>query len=363
MARWAPDSEVPVSDEVDDTFTLPARYYTDPEVLDAERRQLFDHAWQYVGDARRVSAPGEYLVRDVADRSIVVVRDADGDLGAFHNVCPHRGSRLLDDETGSERMFQCPYHGWTFHLDGTLNAAPNVEEDRLDCEANSLRPVSAATVGPLLFVSLDSDPEPLADYLGAVPEELEPYGVDEFERVRTVEWAVDCNWKVYVDNYLECDHCDLNHPSFVDSLDMENYRIEPHEHYVAQRGAIGADSEMDSAADDHVAESVRDRYFSAWVWPNLTVDVTPRALEVTRVKPVEHDRTVLSTDYYNRSGEPTPEWEEAFAFSSQVMREDLELCERQQAGLESDVFRQGRLAPTEHGVHRFQTLLQERLDA
>ena len=354
MAKWATDTEVPVRDDIDGTFTLPARYYTDPDVFDAERHQVFGRTWQYVGDVGRVAEPGDYFVRDVAGRSIVVARDRDGELNALHNVCAHRGSRILDEQAGSKRLLQCPYHGWTFGRDGSFNAAPNFEDGTLDCESNSLRSVAIATLGPLVFVSLAEDPEPLSDTLGDVPDELRPYGLDDFVRVRTVEWEVDCNWKVYVDNYLECDHCEMNHPSFVDSLDMDDYTIETYGNYVTQRGRIDADSEMDSAVDEHVASTVRGHYFSAWVWPNLTVDAN--------VRPAGHDRTVLVVDYFNRSGEPTPAWEEGFEFSTQVMREDVELCERQQAGLDSGVYSQGRLGPNEHGVHRFQTLVQERLD-
>lgn len=362
MARWADDPGAPADEDGGPTYTLPARYYTDPAVLAAEREQLFARSWQYVGDAGRLTEPGDFLAREVAGAGIVLVRDDGGELRGFHNVCAHRGSRIVDAETGCRRRLQCPYHGWSYRLDGSLLAAPDFPEDALDPEADGLRSVRVETLGPMAFASLSDDPAPLSETMGDVRAELAPYAIDEFARVRTVEYPVECNWKVYVDNYLECDHCDLNHPSFVDSLAMDDYEIAAAEDHVAQYGAIHRDSDMDSPYDDRVDPSVAGRYFSAWVWPNVTIDVTPRSLEVARVRPDDHDRTTVVVDYYNREGAVTDAWEEGFAFSSQVMREDVALCERQHAGLAGGTFEQGRLGPAEHGVHRFQTLVRERLD-
>lgn len=360
MTKWSTDPEVPVAPEVEGTHTLPARYYTDPGVLDREREQIHARTWQYAGDVDRVAEPGDFFTREIAGNSIIVTRDRDGELRAFYNVCAHRGSKILEGE-GSERLFQCPYHGWTFELDGTLNSAPNFDEE-LPCEEHSLHPVAVETWSPFVFVNLAPDPDPLPETLGELPEILSGYNIDTFERVRTTHHEIDCNWKVYCDNYLECDHCPVAHQSFTQSIDLPDYEIETYGNFVLQRGTIDEDSGGYSGVSEYVDDEELGTYYAAWVWPNFTVDMTPGGLATTHVTAVDHETTVLVHDHFAREGEVDDEWEREFEMGQQVLAEDVELCERQQAGLASDAFSQGRLGPNENGVHRFQSLVQERLD-
>lgn len=359
MANWRSDTEEPVDETLHESFTLPARYYTEPDVLEEERDQLFTDSWQYVGHLGQVDAAGEFFTTEIAGNGVIVTRDESGDLRAFHNVCPHRGSRVLDDETGSTRKLQCPYHGWTFDLDGSLYSAPNFEDDALDCEANSLHPVRVDTWGPMVFVHLGTDPDPLAETLGSLVDLYEPFRLDEFEYVDTYEHEIACNWKAYVDNYVECDHCDLNHASSLyEWIHPETYTIDPGENHVL----VSATLEDEYVLNETLDPAVRDQYYAAWVWPNVTVDIANDGLEVGYLQPLGPERMVLVADRYTRYGEVDEGWETDDEVGREVLYEDSELCERQQAGLRSGVFKQGRLGPEEHGIHRFQRLVQERLE-
>ena len=358
MARWRTDSEVPVGDDLDGSHTLPARYYTDPDILKREREQLFACSWQYVGHVGQLAAAGDYFTTEIGGNGVIVTCDDDGTLRAFHNVCPHRGSRVVDEEEGSTRKFQCPYHGWTFDLDGGLYSAPNFAEGDLDCEANGLRSVGVETWGPMVFVNLAPDPAPLTDVLGDLVPTCEPFRLTEFKYVDTYEHEIECNWKAYVDNYVECDHCDMNHASSLyEWSHTDTYTIEPYDNHVLVSATLRDEHVLNESLD----ESVRDTYYAAWVWPNLTVDIANDGLEVGHLQPLGPEKMVLVADCYTRYGEVDEGWETDDEVGREVLYEDAELCERQQAGLRSAAFKQGRLGPEEQGIHRFQTLVQERL--
>ena len=360
MARWSDDSTVPVGEDIQGSHTLAARYYTDPEVLAHEQASVFTRNWMYAGAVSQVAEPGDFFTKEIGNDCVIVARGDDGELRGYHNVCPHRGSRVVDEEAGSRRKLQCPYHGWTFDLDGGLYSAPNFDEsDDLSPEANSLQSVAVETWGPLVFVNLAPEPAPLSSALDDLPETLDGFRLEEFEYLDSYEYEIESNWKVYVDNYIECDHCDLNHAgSLYDWIDADTYTIDAKENHVL----ISATLFDEHVHNDSLDPSVRDQYIAAWVWPNLTVDIANDGLEVGYLKPQGPERMVLQADRYTRHGTADLSWETEDDIGHQVLVEDAELCERQQAGLRSSAFRQGRIGPREHGIHRFQTLVQDRLE-
>src|SRR5262245_45551459 len=198
---------------------LPSSYYTDPRVADREQRRIFDRTWQLVGHVTDLPNPGSRIVGSVGSKEVVVVRTEDGGIRAHLNTCRHRGTRLVAGP-GEEKALRCPYHGWTYHLDGQLVGAP---EGRtipcLDRPSLSLFPAKAETVCGLVFVNLDPEAEPLAPRLkGLVPllerylgGPLEPFGEHRIHRHRP-EDVQNANWKVVVDNYLEGYHVPVAHP-------------------------------------------------------------------------------------------------------------------------------------------------------
>ena len=221
-------------------FTLPAAWYTDPAVFVRERARIFRRSWQYVGLTEQVARPGDFFTATLGDVPVVVVRDEEGQVRAFANVCRHRGSQLVLAECGSRKTLQCHYHAWTYNLDGTLRAAPGAkDEPGFDPGAFSLVPLSVDTWGPFIFVNLDRGAAPLADLLGALPDLVAATGLDLGAIRRRVRRTYDiaANWKVVVDNYLECYHCPVAHPGFCDLIDVSDYEVTEYEFFGTERSA------------------------------------------------------------------------------------------------------------------------------
>jgi choline monooxygenase len=252
------------------TATLPYHWYTDPEVLARERELLFAPAWQYAGHTGGLD-PGSYLTCRAGDVPIVVVRDRDGALRAFVNVCRHRGAEVVSG-AGPCTTLQCHYHAWTYGLDGALRAAPRADDD-LDRAALGLLPAAVDTWGPFVFVHADPDPPPLADSLGALPEIVAGGGldVDALTFHHRSEYALEANWKVLVENFLECYHCAVAHPGFSDVIDVDHdtYRLERHPTFASHYARVRARPRglrYDAAGIDGQFHLV---------WPALKVNVMP----------------------------------------------------------------------------------------
>src|SRR5207248_3289329 len=212
--------------------TLPWSWYSDPEALPREQERIFRHAWQYAGPAEHVAEPGQFFTCRVGEIPVIVVRGRDEQLRAFLNVCRHRGAVLLEG-SGRRETLQCHYHAWTYDLDGKLRAAPRSErEPGLELEGIRLLELRVETWGPLVFVNPDAEASPLADTLGPVPEHLAAGGIDvEVLRFhRRTDLEVACNWKIAIENYLECYHCQVAHPAFSAVVDVrpDAYRLETH---------------------------------------------------------------------------------------------------------------------------------------
>ena len=325
--------------------SLPWSWYSDPDVLRREQERIFRRAWQYVGHAGSVEAVGDRFAAWAGEVPVLVVRDEDGPR-AFLNVCRHRGSLLVEGE-GSGKSVQCPYHAWTYGLDGSLRAAPRSErEPDFDKEGISLVPLRLETWGPLLFVCPDAGAPPLADTLGPLPELLPLDGL-VFHSRDEVELAA--NWKIACENYLECYHCPVAHKGFSAAYDVDpdEYRLEPSGAYVLSQFARTRDGE-EAQAQFH------------FVWPNLRINVFAGApnLSVGPLLPAGPERSTGFLDYFFASDED-PAWlEELLAFDRQVGAEDRVLVERVQKGVRSGVVQEGRLlGESEQLVARFQELV------
>jgi choline monooxygenase len=219
------------------TETLPYAWYTDEELLRRERSLIFARSWQYAGRAAQVEQPGSFLATDAGGIPIVVTRDENGELRAFLNVCRHRGAVLTED-CGERSTIQCRYHAWTYELDGSLRTAPRSErEPGFDKAQWSLVPASSDTWGPFLFVNPDADAVPLAEHLGELPQILaRDIDVDELAFHSRVEFGANANWKIVVENFLECYHCATAHPAFSAEVDVhpDRYLLEAHPTFNAQ---------------------------------------------------------------------------------------------------------------------------------
>jgi phenylpropionate dioxygenase-like ring-hydroxylating dioxygenase large terminal subunit len=327
--------------------TLPWSWYSDPEILRRERERIFRSAWQYVGHEAMVAEPGDRFAAEAGDVPVLVVRDGDT-VRAFLNVCRHRGSQLVEGARNAKSI-QCPYHAWTYGLDGSLLAAPRADHEAdFDSAELSLVELRLERWGPLLFVNADRDAEPLAETLGSLPE-LVPLEGLEF-RLRD-EYVLDANWKIAGENFLECYHCPVAHKGFTSAFEVspDAYRLEPTGEYVLSQFAP---SRTDGEGQFH------------FVWPNLKVNVYPGPgnLSIGPLLPVGTERSRGFLDYFF-APEAEEGWiEELLAFDRQVGAEDRVLVERVQRGVRSGLVEHGRLLPeSEQLVARFQQLIRAAL--
>ena len=375
MTRWndGQDQVERVSHDItDETNALPARYFTDPDVHEMEKEAVFGRYWVYAGHANCLPETGDYFTRTIGDREIIVLRNHDGEVQAFYNVCAHRGSAIVEDtpmtDPDNARRITCPYHLWTYDLDGDLaNTPQSFEEARLnpdlededvpelDPEENSLMEVHTDRIGPFVFVNFDSDPIPFEEQAGALKDDLESLPLEEYRHARRIVSEVDCNWKVFAGNYSECDHCQANHQDWVRDLELLESELEVDDyHWVLHyKHKEDVDDEM-RIHDEHEAQF---HYF----WPNFAVNMygTADGYGTYIIDPIDEGRFQLVADYYFRDDELTAEEEEFVRTSRQLQEEDFELVERQQRGLNSGAIAQAQLGPNEHTVHRLHRLAQE----
>jgi phenylpropionate dioxygenase-like ring-hydroxylating dioxygenase large terminal subunit len=348
--------------------TLPASWYSDAAVLRREQDAIFRRTWQYAGRLDQVAEPGDWFTTFTGTIPVVVTRDQSGSLNAFVNVCRHRG-HIVATGAGHRESLQCPYHAWTYGLDGVLRKAPRSErEPDFDAEAFSLLPVQIESWGPLIFVNPDRDAPALVDALGALPGHVEASGLD-LERVRfreRREWEISADWKVAVENYLECYHCPVAHPGFSKVID-----VDPDAYLLSCEGLVssqfGTPRDRALTGDGASPYDARGEIAQAQyhlLWPNTTINVEagPGNISVDATRPNGPGRSVGATDYFFYEEVSDETAEAMMAFANQVGIEDAGLVESVQRGLDTGMVPQGRLLlSSEHLIQRFQRLVFEAL--
>ena len=336
--------------------TIPAQWYTDPAFHEIDREILFAHTWQFVAHDSQLHAPGAYVTAEVAGNPIIVVRGKDGAVRAFYNVCRHRGGPLAMDESGCVNVLQCKYHGWTYMLDGSLRGVPKFNRTELfDKKDFGLVPVTLREWQGLYFVVLADPAERLETVLGDISECIAPLDLTRMSFYRRVVYDIACNWKVYVDNFLEGYHIPLVHPELMGMLDYRAYATETRPWFSVQHSPF---------KDDDGRYGVNEgRAYYFYVFPNLMLNVLPGRLQTNVILPLAADRTRVVFDYfYEDVGTPeaVTRREEDLAFSDRVQRGDGEICEYVQRGLSSRAYNTGRYSPEmEQGVYHFHSLLRE----
>jgi phenylpropionate dioxygenase-like ring-hydroxylating dioxygenase large terminal subunit len=337
--------------------TIPARWYTDPGFLEAERRSVFGGTWQCVGHADAVAAPGSFLACEITGEPVLVARDQSACLRAFSNVCRHRGSVLAQGQ-GSARVIRCPYHAWTYALDGSLLGQPEFEgvED-WDRSQVCLPQYRVEAWGPFLFVNLDPAAPPLAETLGAIPTEAAAMGcpIDRLRFSCRRDYVIHCNWKVYIDNYLEGYHLPAAHPSLFRELDYAQYRVETFRYYSSQIAPIRAGGGAEPRRYQHTAADRSALYY--WIFPNFMLNLYPDNLSSNLILPMGPDRTLTIFEWFSFGADVA---QATIDFSDEIQQEDIKICESVQKGLHSRSYSQGRFSvKRENGVHHFHGLLAE----
>lgn len=348
------------------TRTLPWDWYVDPSVLRLEQTQIFERFWQYAARADQVAEPGSFTTTFAGHVPVIVVRGKDRELRAFVNVCRHRGSLLCEGD-GRRETLQCPYHAWTYDLDGSLRSAPRSDrEPGFDAAGLGLVPVAVDAWGPFVFVNPDHEALPLAEHLGELPRLLAEGGIDVdalvfSKRVEAAEY--DANWKICAENYLECYHCSVAHPSFSKAIDVtpDAYTLETSRWFQSQ---YGPPRNGGGGVYDAVGEVERGQFHL--LFPSTTINVMPGPpnFSIGPIVPRGAERTYRYLDYFF-SPDVTEEWIADYVeLDNQVGAEDRVLVERVQAGVRPGVIGEGALMPvSEQLIAHFQRLVTEALGA
>ena len=354
------------------SWAMPSRYYLDGEIAAREREAIFADSWQYAGHAEQVARAGEYITREIAGESIFIIRGHDQTLRAFYNVCSHRAHQLLGG-SGRTDAIVCPYHAWTYALDGELTGARNSENVAdFDGAALCLKPLRVEVFVNLVFINLNPDATPLHGQLGNLEQELRSFSpqLDFLTLTHARRYAIAANWKVIMENYAECYHCPNAHPAFAGGVvEMDSYRVKTYEMHHAHTSRSKPPREGGYKID--VRATQRGAEFGAWfIWPNLAIEVYPGGnLNIFHCLPDGPESSVQTIEWYFQDSEPTPEQAEIIAHLHDTVRlEDVALCESVQRGLKSRAYHQGRLIvdkarsdASEHSVHHFQSLVRRAL--
>jgi phenylpropionate dioxygenase-like ring-hydroxylating dioxygenase large terminal subunit len=350
---------------------LDARYYTDPEIFALERERIFFGTWQYAGHVSQVQNPGDYFTFGICEQNLFTIRGNDGALRSFYNVCQHRAHELLRD-AGNKRLLVCPYHAWTYDLDGRLRKAPNDKKVAgFDRGEICLTEVRTEVFCGFIFVNLDRDAAPMAVCFPEAESQLRSY-VPDIDRLKPVAWLPveeDCNWKVTVENYSECYHCRINHPTFARGVvDPTSYNVTPQGHCLRHTTrAANLDRltyEIDPQANDHATD-----YSSWFLWPAFSFQVYPgNVLNTYLWRPVEVGKTLVYRGWYSLEGAPSETVDKlAQQDLDTTVAEDLRLVNSVQRGLKSRGYRPGPLViDPDQGVdseHSIQAIKSWVLDA
>jgi choline monooxygenase len=348
--------------------TLSKRYYLDPAVLELEKERVFGSTWQLVARTDELQRIGDFVPVTVVDEPVVITRGLEGELRAFYNVCRHRAGQVALTK-GNRKSLQCRYHGWTYGLDGCLRAAPEMEEtEGFSKDDFGLMPVRVDTWGPFVFVCLSDAAPPLAEMLGAIPAEVAAAGYD-VESMRLVErrdYVVECNWKVYVDNYLEGYHLPIAHPQLFKELDYDAYRVEEFRYYSKQHAPIRELRPGEEIGVDRRflrQPGAEDSALYYWLFPNAMFNIYQDNMSSNVILPLGPDRTLTIFEWFFAEPGSGPGWEsmqQTIAFSDEIQQEDIVICEQVQRGLRSRSYEAGRFsAKRENGVYHFQNLVRE----
>jgi len=371
VSRHAPESLARIIGRYHDVplaqaSTIPAAWYIDSRVFDLEQQTVFRRAWQVAGRADRLSAPGDYISCELpGGEPIVVVRGADLALRAFYNVCRHHAAAVVSGDHGSSQQFRCPYHGWTYALDGTLKGTPDFAGVcDFDRAAHGLVPVDCDVAEKWVWVRLEGEGPALGEFLGAdLTRQLAARGFDALHWVERRHYILDCNWKVFVDNYLDGGyHVQHVHRGLDSVLSSREYTIETGERFCLQWSPM-----VNEGADGRTA-AVRQgvHAFYYWIYPHFMINCYERSMDTNLVIPRGVDKTEVIFDFYFKDVSEAARASNlaSIAVSQEIQDEDDAICVSVQRGLRSGAYDAGRLSVRrEAGEHLFHRLLHADLTA
>ena len=354
------------------THSLEARYYTDPQVFEIETNGVLAKTWQFACHTSEIENPGDYFAFELAGEPLVCVRGQDGEIRTFYNVCQHRAHQLVSG-TGNARVLVCPYHAWTYELTGGMRAGPNTKSvEGFDRSKICLTGVKTEEFLGFVFVNLDPDAKPMEDWFPKARAELEEW-VPNYKDLKPLEWVEipeNCNWKVSVENYSECYHCTLNHPTFATGVVRpETYDIQPEGKIL--RHKTECQNLDDMTYDIHSGFDHYNEYSSWFVWPMFSFQVYPgNVLNTYHWRAIDADHVVVWRGWYSVGGAES-EMVRNLAIQDRetTVEEDIGLVESVQRGLKSRGYKPGPLVVdpkcgvnSEHSILHLQKWMREAVD-
>ncbi len=347
------------------SLSLRADAYTDSQWYQVDLQEIISKTWQWVCHAEKLREPGSFMTIEIAGKPIVVVRDREGTLRAFYNVCKHRAHKLLTGE-GKAARIMCPYHAWTYKLDGQLAGAPHTQHlQNFDPKAIWLEPVQVEEFCGFIYVNLDAKSETLSKLSGNLENEIRHWApdVESLTFGHRLTYDIKSNWKNIVDNFLECYHCPVSHKDFCTLVDMKTYKVTTYGIYSSHMAEAGR--QPNSAYDTSKAKIRTHAVW--WLWPTTCLMRYPgrSSMIVLNIIPMGPDRTLETYDFFLETSEPDETEKAAIHYLDSVLQvEDIALVESVQRGMNTPAFQQGRIVydpsgsgKSEHALHHFHGLV------
>lgn len=341
--------------------TMPGEYYTSPAILAEERERIFARQWNCAGRASAVSKPGDFMVREIAGESLIIVRGRGGELHAFFNVCRHRGTRICDKTAGQfSETIQCPYHAWTYSIDGRLIGAPHMQEtEGFDKKDYPLHSAAIEEREGFLFVNIDRNPEPFGDAFAPMVERFARYRLGDLKVGHKVTYDVHANWKLVFQNYSECLHCPVIHPELAAVLPYQSgandltegaflggyMEITP-----PNKSATLSGRACGVPVNPKLGDDAQHRAFYYSVMPNMLLSIQPDYVNYYIITPVAADRTTVESEWmFSRENDSNPAFnpQDAIAFWDVTNRQDWDIVARSQLGISSRRYAPGPYSPRE----------------
>ncbi len=356
------------------TYSLDAKYYTDPAIFEREKESVLARTWQFAGHAGMAPNPGDYFTFEIAGESLFCIRGRDGNIRCFYNVCQHRAHQLVEGR-GTTRVVVCPYHAWTYELTGELRSGPNLKAAGIERGSVCLTSVRTEDFNGFIFVNLDNDADPMDDWFPGVRRELAEYvpQVDQLAPLEWVEIRENCNWKVSVENYSECYHCALNHPTFATGvIRPETYDIQPDAKGYVLRHTTECQDLDHMTYDIDMSQPHAAEYRSFFLWPMFSFQVYPgNRLNTYHWRPDSVECCTVWRGWYSIEGKEDPVVRNlARQDRETTVAEDIHLVESVQRGLKSRGYTPGPLVldpafglNSEHSVKKLQQWMREAIDS
>ena len=336
--------------------TISSSWYSDEKILKIEKENIFSKSWHLLGSIDQIPNKGDYLIKTINEQPIVVIKDKVGEINVFYNVCQHRGCVLLEKD-GNSKQIKCGYHGWVYELTGELKAARGFDKEDLDFEQLNLKSIEHYIWMNQIFVKLQSDCNNLPKTLKEIENIISPIKFDNYLFHLRKSYKIKCNWKVYMDNFLEGFHIPLVHPKLNRVINYKSYSTEIFDNFSLQWCHINAESSPYKKTDD----ASKAYYFT--LFPNILFNIAPGRLQTNIIEPINASSCNVYFDYYFENEEDLESIQEDISFSEEVQNEDINICERIQIGLESDGFDHGIFSKKyETGVSHFQSYIEKKIN-